>query len=375
MAQDQMPTIEIDEELRYECVRFDFGVTRRGFVQGLGAGLIIAVAAGPALGQAPPQQREGGGRGRRGSGSPAEVPIGSRLHIGKDGVVTILSGKVEGGQGARSEITQAAAEELEVPPEHVSVLLADTAQTPDDGITAGSRTTPSTLPAVRQACAAARQLLAAAAAEQWSVPVEQIRVFDGAAHHDGRRFDYAALAAAEMTPAAMKRSVPQDVRLTPVEQRNILGTSVPRPNRKEIVTGTHQYPSDVIRPGMLYAKVLRPIGFAAKLKSIDLAKAKAMEGVVVVHDGDFVAAAAPTTARAKRAIKALAETAQWENAPHPSSGELADYLRKHAERGAPSNPFTDDVKSAAKTLKATYGIAYVQHTPMEPRAAVAEWEG
>jgi isoquinoline 1-oxidoreductase len=50
-------------------------------------------------------------------------------------------------------------------------------------------------------------------------------------------------------------------------------------------------------------------------------------------------------------------------------------MREHADGGAPKNPFADEVRSARKSLKATYHIPYVQHTPMEPRAAVAEWDG
>ena len=79
--------------------------------------------------------------------------------IGKDGTITVMTGKVEGGQGSRAEITQAAAEELRVSTDRVQLLMADTDLVPDDGITAGSRSTPSTVPAVRQACAAARNLL------------------------------------------------------------------------------------------------------------------------------------------------------------------------------------------------------------------------
>src|SRR5205823_13722322 len=93
-----------DDEQIIEPVGYDFGFTRRTFVQILGAGILIATA-GPVLAQ---QQRGERGQGR---GSRA-VPVEARLHIGKDGVITVMTGKVEGGQGARAEITQAAAAEL-----------------------------------------------------------------------------------------------------------------------------------------------------------------------------------------------------------------------------------------------------------------------
>lgn len=112
---------------------------------------------------------------------------------------------------------------------------------------------------------------------------------------------------------------------------------------------------------------------ARKLTQMDLAPAKGIDGVVVVRDGDFVGVAAPSTHLAKRAISALSKTARWEPAPHPSSATLFDHLRNHAEGGIPTNALAGQMKSAAKTLQAAYDVAYVQHAPMEPRAAVAEW--
>src|SRR5687768_6766156 len=144
----------------YEPVGYDFGLSRRTFVQVLGAGLLIAVASPMAVAQERPSGgRSGGGSSGRGGSGGRPVPIDARLHIGKDGTITVLSGKVEGGQGSRGQITQAAAEELRLPVEQIKLILADTAMVPDDGGTVGSRTTPSTLPAVRQACAAARKML------------------------------------------------------------------------------------------------------------------------------------------------------------------------------------------------------------------------
>ncbi len=113
------------EEL-LERVDYDFGLNRRAFVQILGAGLLIAASASTLA-----QRRGGfGGGGAR--------TIAARIHLGKDGSITVLTGKVEAGQGARAELTQAAAEELRVPAERVQLIMADTSLVPDDGITAGA---------------------------------------------------------------------------------------------------------------------------------------------------------------------------------------------------------------------------------------------
>jgi CO/xanthine dehydrogenase Mo-binding subunit len=358
----------IEEPL--ELIGYDFGLSRRGFVQILGAGLLIAASAATAVAQ----QRRGGGTGGGGfRGNQQPIPLDSRLHIGKDGTITVMTGKVEAGQGARAEISQAAAEELRVAVEKIQLIMADTAMVPDDGITAGSGTTPRTLPAVRQACAAARELLLSMAATQFAVPREQIKLSDGVATSGEKKCSYADLASSDTSADAFKKSVPRDASVTAVEQWKVLGRPTLRPNARDIVTGAHHYPADITRPDMLYGKVLRAPAYGSKLTSLDPAAAKAMDGVCVVQDGTFVGVAAPTTFLAKRAIAAMEKTAQWEASPHPSSKTLFDYLRKNARGGVPKNPFEDDLALAKKVLKAQYNVAYVQHAPMEPRAAVAEW--
>jgi isoquinoline 1-oxidoreductase subunit beta len=158
-----------------------------------------------------------------------------------------------------------------------------------------------------------------------------------------------------------------------VKEWRVLGTSVPRPNRRDLVTGAHLFPSDIIRPGMWHGKVLRAPSYGAKLVSIDLEPARAMKDLAVVRDGDFVGVAAPTTMRARQALEALAQTAKWEPAPHPSSKELYDYLRQHAQGGVPKNPHEAELAAAKRVLSQTYRTAYVQHAPLEARVAVAEW--
>lgn len=347
-----------------EIAAYDFGLKRRSFVQMLGAGLLIAVGA-PAVAQ------RGGGGGRGGAGK-----ISARVFLGKDGSITVFTGKVEGGQGARAELSQAAAEELRVPVEGLRLVMADTAQVPDDGITAGSRSTPSTVPAVRQGAAAVREVLTEYAAAKWGVDRDTVRVIEGRATHEasGRSLGYGDLASDPDAARRLEDRVPGNVALTPVKEWKSLGASAPRPNRRDIVTGAHVYPSDVRRPGMLYGKVLRPPSYGARLVGIDLGPATAMAGVMAVRDGAFVGVAAPTTHQARAALAAIAETAQWETTPHVSSREVFDHLRKTAQGGIPANPHADLVSKAAHSLKRVYRVAYVQHAPLEPRAAAAEWE-
>ncbi len=127
---------------------------------------------------------------------------------------------------------------------------------------------------------------------------------------------------------------------------------------------------------MLYGRVLRPPSYGATLASVDLSAAQKMPGVVVAGDGGFVGCAAPTSFAARKGLEAISATAQWKTAPHPSSDTLFEYLKQHArEPGRPQTRGSIDkgLSEAQRRLKASYQVAYVQHAPLEPRSAVADW--
>jgi isoquinoline 1-oxidoreductase len=170
-------SVELPPEVeRYEFregLPYRFDADRREFVQVLGAGLVIAVSAATAR-----AQRGGPGRrGRGGEGGP--VKLAQRFHIDDQGTVTAFTSKVEVGQGSRTQITQAVAEELMVPLDRVRLVMADTDVCPDDGGTAGSRTTPATVPAVRRAAAQARDALAQLAAKRLGAEKSAVTIADG----------------------------------------------------------------------------------------------------------------------------------------------------------------------------------------------------
>ncbi len=352
-------------ELR-ETPPYRFAVSRREFLESAGAGLLILVAAPNATTQSGTRQAAGGGA------------LEARLHIGEDGFVTLLTGKVEEGQGPRTELALAAAEELRLQPDRIRLLMADTDVVPDDGITAGSRTTPGTVPAVRKAAAAAREILLAAASRSFHADRGRLELRDGAATLDGRRFTYADLARSPELAAAYK-TLPADVALTPASDWQVLGKPHGRLDGRDIVTGAHRYPSDIVRPGMLHGSVLRPPSYGAVLDSVDLSAAAKVPGVATVRDGDFVGCAAPTSFAARKALQMLATAARWKSTEHPGSDTLFEHLKQHAreegQRGQTRGSIQEGLERAQRRLKGSYQVAYVQHAPMEPRAAVAEWEG
>jgi isoquinoline 1-oxidoreductase len=358
----------------YEGSFLDAEVSRRTFFRIVGGGLVVAFL----LGEAEAQQPRGGQRGFGGrGGQPRE--LGAWLHIGPDSTVTVFTGKVEIGQNIRTSFTQAVAEELRLPPGRIRMVMADTQQVPNDGGTAGSQSTPMMTSQLRRVGAAARELLLDLAAEQGKVGRATLTVADGKVTGPQGR---PAFAFGELTQGKkLVKVIDDNTPTTPAEKWAVAGTSVLKVDGREFVTGAHHYASDVKRPGMLFGKVLRPPAFKAELVSVRTDAAAALPGVRVVRDGSFVGVAAPTEQEAARALAAVA--AEWKTTLQPSSEELYAYLKAHPTKGGggfggrggggPRGNVQEGLAAADKRVEATYSIAYIAHTPLEPRAAVAEW--
>ncbi len=363
--------IDSMEPERYEFTeapRYQFSLSRRAFVQVVGTGLLITSTGGIAFAQ------------RR---SHEDAPGVSRFHIDADGRVTVFTGKVEVGQGSRTEIGQAAAEELHLPFEQVGLVMGDTDQVPDDGGTYGSQTTPRTIPTIRNAAVAARELLVELACKHWNADPDKATVEAGAiAHPDGHSMNLAELVAAVSgVDNALSNVERGDAALTSPNAWKTMGQPVMKVGSRAIATGAHQYPYDIRRPGMVYGKILRPPSYGAKLISVDTAATKKLPGVSVVRDGDFVGVTAPNSRAAQQALDMLAASANWDAVPNPSSADLFQYLKENAQNGSGRNGVREqtdgDVDAAMarakQVVQGTYGVSYIQHTPLEPRAAVAEW--
>src|SRR5438445_11659054 len=280
----------VAEPERYEfsaAPMHQFELARREFFKILGAGIAVFVVAKDALAL---QETAPGSRSFHNEELPKEIT--SWLHIGEDGVVTGFTGKAEMGQNIRTSISQTIADELRVPFESVRLIMADTALTPFDAGTFGSRTTPTMTPQFRRVAAAARDLLIGVAAKEWTVDREGLFAADAKVSDpaSGRSLRYAELARGK----TLAQNLPAEDPVTPAAQWKIAGKPVPKVDDRAFVTGRHQYTPDLRPAGMLYGKVLRPPSFGATLLSCDDSAAKAMAGVAIVRDGDFIGAAAPS---------------------------------------------------------------------------------
>jgi isoquinoline 1-oxidoreductase len=365
------PNVEIEPD-RYELNElpiYRFEMARRDFFKSLGGGLLIALTIGDAIGQ---QESGGGGRGRGAANLPKE--LGAWLHIDENGAVTAYTGKVEFGQDIRTSLAQAVADELRVPVASIRLVMGDTALTPFDAGTFGSLTTPTMSPQLRRMAAAARELLLDMAAERLKAERTSLVVADGkiSAPATKQSINFGQLTKGQN----LMKEVAQDTPLTPPSAWKIAGKPLQKVNARDIVTGKHQYTSDMKKPGMLIGKVLRPSAFGAKLSSVDSKNAETMSGVTVVRDGDFIGVTAPDMQSAIQAIKAI--HAEWATSPQVSGKELFNHLKK-IPVGAESRPnyvrgsIDEGVTAAQHKLEQSYNIAYIAHIPLETRAAVAEW--
>ena len=217
--------------------------------------------------------------------------------------MTASTGKVEVGQNARTSLTMAVADELKLPVDSVHMVMGDTDHVPFDMGTFGSRTTPTMVPQMRRAAAAARGLLLGLAAEHWSVDKGSLETAGGKVTHPatGRSLGFGELTKGRR----LVETIGDDTRTMPPDQWKVAGQSVPKIDGRSFVTGRHKYASDVDRPGMLRGKILRPPSFGARLASLDSSRAAAMPGVKVIRDGEFVGVVAPTELDAARALAAL----------------------------------------------------------------------
>jgi CO/xanthine dehydrogenase Mo-binding subunit len=362
----------IPEPERYEFRArpiHQFEWTRRSFFKALGAGIAVFAVAKDAL------ALQESGSARRSGEQELPKEITAWLHIGEDGSVTAFTGKVEIGQNIRTSLAQSVADELRVPFDTVRMVMGDTALTPYDMGTFGSRTTPTMAPQLRRVAAAARDLLVAVAAKEWNVAPDKLMAADAKVTDpaSGKSLGYAELARGK----TLAQNIPDQDPVTPPERWTVAGRSIPKVDARAFVTGKHEYTSDLRPPGILYGKVLRPPSFGATLASLDTSAAQVLPGVVVVHDGDFAGAAAPSERESQKAVDAM--RAEWKTVLQPSSKELFTYLKQNTESGGDhdyhreAGSMEDGLARAAHRLEQTYTVEYVAHAPLEPRAAVAEW--
>ncbi len=318
-----------------------------------------------------------------GSTTPAAAPVGdlktfpyldSWLGIDATGRVTVFSGKAELGQGIMTALMQCAAEQLAVEPATITMVMASTARTVNEGYTAGSDSMNASGNAILQAAAQLRAVLVGWAAADLNTDPSQLTVADGVVTAPGgRRRSYGDL----VRGRSLHIKADGAADLIPPPQYKIMGRDYPRLDIPPKLTGAPVFVQDMRPEGMVHARVVRPPNYGATLTSVDISGVAALPGVLkVVHQGDYLAVAAEGEYQAIVAMRALQQAARWQ-----VSKTLPDRTDIYASLKA--MPATSQViahrgsggtQPGSRVLQAAYRRPYVMHGAIGPSCAVALFE-
>jgi nicotinate dehydrogenase subunit B len=295
------------------------------------------------------------------------------LRFERDGSVSVFSGKVEIGQGILTALAQIAAEELGLALDRIRMVAADTSLSPDEGVTSGSLSIQDSGAALRRACAHARALLVERAAERLGAPVDRLHIEDGTARAAGGSVSFWEIA----DSALFDREVTEDASPKAPGDYRVVGKPAPRRDLPDKIAGRPRFIQDLVLPGMLHGRVVRPPYGYTGIATLDDAKAGAIPGVVaIVRDGSFVGVLAEREDEAIAAQRALRSATLWkEGAAMP--GDIHAWLREAAidHRVISEKADAEAKAKAARTLAASYTKPYISHASIGPSCALAQFEG
>ena len=316
------------------------------------------------------------------------------VSIAADGTVTIVAHRAEMGTGVRTSLPMVVADEMEARWERVKVVQApgDEARYGNQNVD-GSRSMRHFLMPMRRVGAAARQMLEAAAAARWAVPVAEVKAEQHEVLHapTGRRLSYGDLA-----EDAAKQPVPASDALKLKDRsafRYIGKDQVRLVDLEAIGKGQATYGMDMRLPGMVYAVVARPPVVSGRLRRFDSAKALAVPGVLKVVEIPpmqgapafqplgGVAVVARNTWAARQGRDAL--EIEWDDGPNGSYDSAAYRQTLQAAARAPGKTMRNQGDAAnawakapeAERVAAEYYVPHLAHASMEPPVATVQIKG
>ena len=367
-------------------------ITRRSFVT-TGGTLVVSLCIQRTIGGSPAIAAQGAPSGL----DPTR--LASWLEIHADNTILVRTGRTETGTGMSAFYAQMVAEELNVRPDTITLVLGDTDKTPDGGYSAGFLMGATNL---QKVAAYTFQALLQLSARTLGVPVSDLTVTDGIVSGGGKRISYGELVQGQQLELTIpvRGTLPKidpsedtgvagldgitvtgNPPMKPVNQYGVIGKSHPMPGIPDKVTGRTQWSGDVRLPGMLHARMVRPASLGSTLISAGAIDPKQFPHARVVTKGNLVAVVSPDEWEAIQAAEAVAKTTKWtEWSGLPGSDKLTEHLRAQ-QWGKPSSTkgnadqVTAGLARAAKTITATYQQPYVRHAPIGPFVATADVKG
>jgi isoquinoline 1-oxidoreductase beta subunit len=349
-------------------------VTRRTLLKTAGAALVIGFEVPLRKAKAEPEK-------------PVVNPLSAWVKIDQSGTVTLAYSKSEMGQGVSTSLPMILADELGVDWKDVRVEHAPTDPAYGDQGTGGSGSVAGMFTPLRQAGAAAREMLITAAAQRWNVTAADCTARHGTVLHGSDKLTYG-----ELVESASRLPVPdlKTVQLKNPEEFELIGKGVPRTDVPAKVDGSATFGLDVRVPGIVYALVARCPVFGGKVKTFDASKAKALKGVLDVfqiepdkgvHSCGGIAVVAESTYLAMQARKLLHVDWDYGTAAAESSETLRRQFRKLVDSSMKVVLDQGNVETALssapaeKRVECDYELPFQAHATMEPMNCTVHVQG
>jgi CO/xanthine dehydrogenase Mo-binding subunit len=366
--------------------KMENNISRRALLQGAGA-LVVSIGApigldtvlgiGEAFAQAT-------------GAKPPLTPdqLSSFIAVNADGSVAAYFGKMDMGQGLFAAIGQIVAEELDVPFKTVKVLMGDTATSVNQGGASGSTGVQLGGRQMRMAAAEARRVLVDMAAEKLGLPADALAVTDGVVHaksDPAKKASYAELIGGRYfnVPLEWNKEIgntlyaPGKAKPKDPKDYKIVGKPLPREDIAPLVYCQQDYCTDVKRPGMLHARMIRPPVAGSVPVKVDEASIKDIGGAKVYLEKGFLAVYAENEWDAIKASQKL--KVEWSDVKPPFVEQAALYdhirktaARKHQDEGKQAGNVDEAFRTAARVVEAEYEWPFQSHACMGPACALVE---
>ena len=365
----------------------DATISRRGFVK-TGGVLFVSLALPLRF-----------ARRTEAAENPTSIDPGlpaSWLEIRSDNTIVARTGRTETGVGITGYYPQTIAEELNVLPETITLIMGDTDRTPDGGFSAGFL---SGMTNVRKVAAYTYQALLGLAATQLGVPISSLSVADGVVTGGGKKISYGELVQGQhlelMIPVEGSLAKPNpagwvgmsslegltvtgDPPMKAVKEFQVLGTSFPAGHIPDKVTGKTQWSCDLMLPGMLHARMVRPATLGSTLVSAGTVNKTKFPTAEVLQKGNMLAVVSPNEWEAVQAALSVAGATKWtEWSGLPGSENVTKAIRAYKwekpdqSKGKAAETMAA-LQSAVRKISATHEQGYVRHAPIGPFVAVAD---
>ncbi len=344
-----------------------FEVDRRDFVKLLGGGLFIYFQLGEFLTgvAAETEQRRS-----------LPTDYNAFLHIGEDGKVTAMIGKIEMGQGIITSFPQMIADELDTPLESIKMVMGDTELCPYDAGTWGSMSTRALGPSLMVAVAEARGVLLSLGAEKLGVTPEELAIENGVIFVKDKKNQKVSFG--QLTEGKkIEKHLDVKPKVKDFSEYKIRGKSFNHADGIAKVKGEAMYSGDFRMPGMLYAKILRPPSHGATLVSADTSEAEKLEGITIARDKELVAVLHRDPEKAEKALTKVKAEYKFDEMKVDDQTVFKHQLEFKSESRVVKS--VGDIETGRKNsdliIESEFYNSYVAHAPMEPHTALAFPEG